>query len=72
VSSGVYFIMCHDGATQAISEPQTPRDRFTKFRFRRMIRLFVLLGFNVALINGLEVRDTKVSIPYLLHNVLSV
>ncbi|KAH0541683.1 hypothetical protein FGG08_003846 [Glutinoglossum americanum] len=59
-SSGVYFAMCHDGATRTPPESRTRFDMFVKFMFRRMIRYFILSGFNVALINGLDVRDTKV------------
>ncbi|KAI9783682.1 MAG: hypothetical protein M1839_003530 [Geoglossum umbratile] len=59
-SSGVYFVMCHDGATQTQSETEAPDNKSTKVAFRKMIRRFILPGFSVALINGLEVRDTKV------------
>src|SRR5579862_7221734 len=59
-SSGVYFVMCHDGAVQTQSESQTHASKIAKFEFRSMIRRFILPGFSVALINGLDVRDTKV------------
>lgn len=66
MSSGTYFIMCHDGARathdlhidhSAEEESYWNRQRST---FRRMIHQFMSLGFNVALVNGLEIRDTKV------------
>lgn len=66
VSSGTYFIMCHDGARAAhhldidhSAEEASYWDR-QKSTFRRMIGQFMSLGFNVALVNGLEIRDTKV------------
>lgn len=65
-SSGVYFVMCHDGAYVPI-KPRKNRPAldtsvgdWQKVTFRKMIGQFISLGFNVALINGLEVRDTKV------------
>ena len=87
--TGMYFLMCHDGAsTGALSKNDwaydrvygndeiDAGDRHTKFRsaafggqvrskigFRYMIYEFVRLGYNVALINGLEFRDTKVRLP---------
>ena len=65
-SSGIYFVMCHDGAhTQAISKKTdkvqgTKRGNWPKVTLRKMIRYFIVSGFNIALINGLEVKDTKV------------
>ena len=75
-STGVYFIMCHDGASMA-SSLTSPRDiasddamttDFTQFekarklRFRSMILKLMKQGYNIALINGLEFIDTKVRI----------
>ncbi|MCJ1475667.1 hypothetical protein MMC13_004330 [Lambiella insularis] len=65
-SSGVYFIMCHDGAHAHVkskvnnSASSTCNGDWQRLAFRRMIGRFISLGFNVALINGLEIRDTKV------------
>lgn len=67
--------MCHDGARAAnhfeiehsAEEPSYWNRQ--KSTFRRMIRQFMSLGFNVALINGLEIRDTKVCPDlYFLHS----
>lgn len=66
VSSGTYFIMCHDGARAAHhfeidhSAEEANYWNRQKSTFRRMIGRFMSLGFNVALVNGLEIRDTKV------------
>ena len=66
MSSGTYFIMCHDGARapnnfeiQYSAEESSYWNR-QKSRFRSMIWRFMSLGFNVALANGLQIRDTKV------------
>ncbi|KAI9764046.1 MAG: hypothetical protein M1840_008922 [Geoglossum simile] len=59
-SSGVYFVMCHDGAVQTHPESESRGSKIAKVAFRRMIQRFILPGFSVALINGLDVRDTKV------------
>ena len=65
-SSGIYFVMCHDGAhTQAMSNKKdevlnASEGIWSKVALRKMIRYFITSGFNIALINGLEVRDTKV------------
>lgn len=66
VSSGTYFIMCHDGArapNHVEIEHSAEQAGFwnrQKSTFRRMIGQFMSLDFNVALVNGLEIRDTKV------------
>lgn len=65
-SSGIYFVMCHDGAlTPAKSEEshlsmEANATDWQKIALRKTIRHFIRSGFNVALVNGLEVRDTKV------------
>lgn len=65
-SSGVYFVMCHDGARVQVRPSMELSGKAAKFTheqkvaLRTMIERFILSGFNVALINGLEVRDTKV------------
>lgn len=72
-TTGVYFVMCHDGAfnnnTQALSTSEhrisdlAQNDAFEtsrKARFRGMILLLLSRGYNIALINGLEWHDTKV------------
>ncbi|OCK83110.1 DEAD/DEAH box helicase-like protein [Lepidopterella palustris CBS 459.81] len=77
-SAGLYFVMCHDGASPLMSEAKTVRDTKTvqlpeksndvqqdeqllsKIMFRSMIFWFISRGYNAALVNGLEWRDTKV------------
>ena len=65
-SAGIYFVMSHDGSKPsstpknmegmgAISAP-----RASARAFRAMIFWLTLLGFNVALINEVEWRDSKV------------
>lgn len=63
--AGMYFMMCHDGAVAHHSPNEdTPRDTdresHKKTLFRTRIMSFIKSGYNVALINGLEYRDTKV------------
>ena len=75
-ASGVYFLMCHDGASIAVS-PHNPsiqtapdakpseKDLLETRRrviFRVMIYALIGQGYNVALINGLEWADTKVRV----------
>lgn len=61
--------MCHDGARALVrptlkhSEKGKQVAHAQKVALRAMIRRFISSGFNVALINGLEVRDTKVRQP---------
>ncbi|KAK4895966.1 hypothetical protein LTR27_006137 [Elasticomyces elasticus] len=65
--TGPYFLMVHDGA-QASSRrgkymKQTAADSIPvkgRLGLRRMILQFIGRGYNVALVNGLEWRDTKV------------
>jgi ATP-dependent RNA helicase DDX60 len=65
-SIGIYFIMCHDGAHNPVKFPKkhsvlsVSDGEWQKVAFRKTIRRFISSGFNVALINGLEARDTKV------------
>ncbi|GAB7364637.1 hypothetical protein MBLNU230_g5440t1 [Neophaeotheca triangularis] len=68
--TGVYFIMCHDGAhaTQRTGkfinkkQDSLAPDSHSSQRvgLRQMILKFATTGYNVALVNGLEWRDTKV------------
>lgn len=74
-ASGVYFVMCHDGAnpvplstytlsSRATEEEQAEIDAQETSRrlaFRRMIGWLISQSYNVALINGLEWADTKVA-----------
>ena len=74
VDTGVYFIMCHDGATvdrttSTESYISQTRDDFARIEAQEMSRkislramIFTLInqGYNIALINGLEFMDTKV------------
>lgn len=72
-SSGIYFVMCHDGALTTIESDKlhsmvgTVDLDWQKIALRKMIRHFIRCGFNVALVNGLEVRDTKVCEDSLTH-----
>lgn len=73
-ASGVYFVMCHDGAnpvpisqdTLIMRESAAEKKRielletWRRFRFRGMICWLIRQGYNAALINGLEWKDTKV------------
>ncbi len=73
-ASGVYFVMCHDGANPvpASQDPlilvksEAERTRIEhqetsrKVAFREMICWLINQGYNAALINGLEWADTKV------------
>ena len=73
-TSGVYFVMCHDGANPlplstdtsslwATAEEQAGIEAHETSRrivFRRMICWLIHESYNVALINGLEWADTKV------------
>ena len=62
--------MCHDGAHTPVksgmkhSVLSASNGNWQKVAFRKMIRRFISLGFNVALVNGLEVRDTKVRLMF--------
>lgn len=73
-ASGAYFIMTHDGANPSPlnQDPQLKRQEFNvesiareEFRRRVMFRttIFAMIdqGYNIALIDGLEWMDTKVS-----------
>ena len=76
--SGAYFMLCHDGARSTLpsgKSSETPdgtvqpheSDRSSqgvkRVGFRKLIYLMINRGYNVALINGLEWMDTKVSPP---------
>ncbi|KAH8695246.1 hypothetical protein BGW36DRAFT_429127 [Talaromyces proteolyticus] len=52
---GAYFIMSHDGAG-----PQSAENSTVKVVLRQMINWFIWKGYNVALVNNLQCRDTKV------------
>lgn len=72
--TGIYFVMCHDGADEDLSvtvpvnddasgdrEPSIDDTEFSrKLALRKMIYLFINQGYSIALINGLEWQDTKV------------
>ncbi|KAK5152342.1 hypothetical protein LTR04_006425 [Oleoguttula sp. CCFEE 6159] len=76
--SGMYFLMCHDGASPVPHFPPRKTRRGTdktdhsrgmrlsksgrahRAIFRAMVLRFIGQGYNVALVNGLEWRDTKV------------
>ena len=73
IDTGVYFVMCHDGAnidpitsTEAslrqvgddLARIET-QEKSRKTRLRGIIFTFLNQGYNIALINGLEFIDTK-------------
>lgn len=74
IDTGVYFVMCHDGAS--VDRPISTEgsisqtgDDFARIETQEMSRktslramIFTLInqGYNIALINGLEFIDTKV------------
>ncbi|CAK4000049.1 P-loop containing nucleoside triphosphate hydrolase [Lecanosticta acicola] len=62
-----YFLMAHDGALpvdrrskHVVNDTDTMQQPASRAPLRRMILSFIARGFNVALVNGLEWRDTKV------------
>lgn len=73
-STGVYFVMCHDGANPVPLSTEVPlpganeneqaeieaQETSRKLAFRTMVCWLINEGYNVALINGLEWADTKV------------
>ncbi|KAF2113529.1 hypothetical protein BDV96DRAFT_577961 [Lophiotrema nucula] len=74
-ATDLYFIMCHDGASSNESrkrnalnktldalaqEGHDDQELRTKVAFRKLIVWFIQRGYNAALVNGLEWRDTKI------------
>ncbi|RMY56055.1 hypothetical protein D0863_13106 [Hortaea werneckii] len=68
-TSGPYFVMMHDGAQpeKRTGKHMSAEDEVTenspiaqRVGFRQMVLQFIGTGYNVALVNGLEWRDTKV------------
>jgi len=73
-NTGVYFVMCHDGANpvplmadldhEAKDNSEhsgiEAQETSRKIKFRAMISILIQKGYNVALINGLDWQDTKV------------
>jgi len=62
-TTGLYFMMCHDGATLPTRSPVNvghPHVARNQIACRHMIQSFIRKGYNVALVNGLEWMDTKV------------
>lgn len=84
--TGVYFVMCHDGANVAQSALDAEyasqadearssiyaQEKHRRTAFRAMICYLINKGYNVALINGLEFIDTKVSHATLLTDSLLI
>ena len=80
-ATGVYFVMCHDGANPAphstnMSLPGANEEKQAKadtqetsrkVAFRMMICWLINQSYNVALINGLEWADTKVACACSFH-----
>ncbi len=79
--TGVYFVMCHDGANSVprstgLSLPGAnekeqaevdAQETSRKVAFRTMICWLINESYNVALINGLEWADTKVAYAFALN-----
>lgn len=78
-ATGVYFVMCHDGANvnslsvdKSLGENTdaqnalTTAEAYRKTKFRAIICSMMNRGYNIALINGLEFVDTKVENGFLL------
>lgn len=80
-TTGVYFVMCHDGAIPTSKSTNTllrgadekrqdrvdAQETSRKVGFRTMICWLINQSYNVALINGLEWADTKVACACALH-----
>lgn len=80
-TTGVYFVMCHDGAIPTpkstnmslpgVDEEEQAKvdaqETSRKVAFRMMICWLINQSYNVALINGLEWADTKVACACALH-----
>ena len=77
-TSAIYFVMCHDGAYAPVeSKSNQPiidayDGSWQRIALRKTIQHFINTGFNVALVNGLEVKDTKVSKLLKLSSVFVV
>ncbi len=75
-ATSVYFVMCHDGASVApiatdadhtstedwAVSSVNAQETLRKTGLRAMLCSLMNRGYNIALINGLEFIDTKVSI----------
>ncbi|KAM3416704.1 P-loop containing nucleoside triphosphate hydrolase protein [Cercospora zeina] len=62
-----YFLMAHDGAravdrksNRNADDIDSPSPKAHRIALRQMILSFIGRGYNVALVNGLEWRDTKI------------
>ena len=58
--SPIHFVMAHDGANKKIETTTTDSDKCAKILLRSMIWYFNTHKLNVALINQIEFRDSKV------------
>ena len=66
--SGAYFLMAHDGSNSHHTSPNADthdQARLKRARLRQAIVSCLGSGHAVALINGVEFRDTKVSDKHL-------
>ncbi|KAK6440119.1 hypothetical protein LTR95_003663 [Oleoguttula sp. CCFEE 5521] len=65
-STSPYFLMAHDGASainrkgKIMTSDKGNAQKGNRVALREMIMSFISRGYNVALVNGLEWRDTKV------------
>lgn len=59
-TTGLHFVMLNDGALSSKSEVVDGPKTFEKETLRAIIAWFNKQGLNVALINRIEIRDTKV------------
>lgn len=58
--SPIHFVMAHDGANKKIGSTTTESDKCAKILLRAMIWYFNTHRLNVALVNQIEFRDSKV------------
>lgn len=74
-SVGVYFAMCHNGVVRnedsdgSDDEDEAKEAEITQGKWLRVIQQFMSYDFNVAMINEIEWRDTKVRFHSFLVSV---
>jgi len=76
-STGIYFVMCHDGASSTtatvkykgqecngLERSKDKDNHHEKVVLRGIIFWFISRGFDVSLVNEVEWRDSKVALPF--------
>lgn len=61
-NAGLHFAMLHDGASASKSQAVEDPSISDKECLRAIIACFIQQNLNIALINRIEIRDTKVSL----------